>query len=215
MKELFYLLGYFYADAHLSKQGGVRLEIIESDSVVIEYCLNKTGISYSSGVRQRKNSKNKQKWFYLKSHKEIFNKIMNKKDSMKEAIKYIDQSFLPYFIRGFFDGDGCINKHNNKYYRLYFYSSFDNDWSILFSILDKLDICYTHQKIIRKNGKHKSSLLCISKNLDLIKFFNYVYPEKRYDFGLLRKFDKLNSIEVLINQNKRSKSSINTIKIFT
>mgnify|MGYP006921355935 CR=1 FL=1 len=200
-KELAYLLGYFYADGYLSgkKHKYPIIEIIRSDSENIIYCLEKIDSKFTVSYRFRKNSKNEQACIRLLSadeNIELFKDALADKVNMQSVSKIIDTDNLCYFLRGFFDGDGCIAISKNKRKgRMYFYGSFEQKWELVFDILKNLEIKYTFQQIVRKNGSHKSTHICISNKHGINLLYEYIYPNRTYDFGLLRKYEKLDSIK--------------------
>jgi hypothetical protein len=177
-KELAYLLGYFYADAHLKDDKYPVLEVMRSDGDNIIKYLDLLKIKYTIRYRFRKNSKKEQVTITVcqdSKYIKIFINTMKNKLSMNKIYNIIKNKDLNYFIRGFFDGDGCINISKNNSCRLYFYGTYEQDWSLIFSIFKNINIKYTYQKIIRKNGKHKSSYLCISNKYGINIFFEYLY----------------------------------------
>lgn len=206
-KKLAYVLGYFYADGYLTGRDNYlypKLEIVKSDGQNIIKCLDDLKIKYTTRYRFRKNSKNEQICISISSSDkaiELFRNVLSDKINMFNVLKYITDTNIPYFLRGFFDGDGCINISKNNHCRLYFYGSFDQNWEIVFSVLKKLDIKYTFQQIIRKNGKHKSTHIVVSNKYGINILYEYLYPNRKYDFGLLRKYEKLNTIKGLIKSN--------------
>lgn len=233
-KELAYLLGYFYADGHLwlktvekkynkgfSTYHKLTLEIVSADCEYIKYCLDKLNINFSIRTRMRKNSKNEQTCFTISTKNElfeIFKNILLDKTNMLQAFNYIPLDSHSYFLRGFFDGDGCINISKNNGCRLYFYGNYYQSWNPIFEILNFLNIKYVYQQISRKNGDHKSSHIFISNKQGINKFFEFIYPNRKFDFGLLRKYQKLETVQSLIKNNHIKHSSIQTapvIKIYS
>ena len=212
-KELAYLLGYFYADGYLSnkKHKYPILDIIKSDSMTILDCLNKLNMKYTVSYRFRKNSKNEQACIRISAKNsdiDLFRNILSDKIEMNNIKNYIAEEDYPYFLRGFFDGDGCINLLVRSV-RIYFYGSKNQNWLFLLNILDSLDIGYNYTINIRKGGKHQSSFICVSRKYDCVKLFEYLYPNFTYDFGLFRKYEKL-----LLGKNsiKRASRNIKAIK---
>jgi len=216
-ERLAYLLGYFYADGSLHKTTvrrkrtkdiktyySVSIEILSEDSYAIRNCLDLLKIVYTEKSRFRKNSSKEQTCFYIlnkNTNIDLFIEICKNKENTSEAISKIPEAYRSYFLRGFFDGDGCINiSKSSSGSRLYFYGSYNQEWLSLFQILKDLNIKYAYQKIERKNGKHKSSHIVISNKHGINIFFEYIYPNRLYDFGLLRKFDKLNSTNTRIDR---------------
>lgn len=213
-KELVYLLGYFYADGYLKKYNNEyiypTLEMVKSDSENILVCLKKLGIKYTTNCRFRKNSKNEQICIRISSddkNANLFKLVITDKINMSNILNHINKKDLCYFLRGFFDGDGCISIRKGNSNCLYFYGSFDQNWSLVFDILKNLNIKYTFQQIIRKNGEHKSTHICISNKCGINILYEYMYPNRKFDFGLFRKYEKLNSIKGLIKSNHIKKYS--------
>lgn len=207
-KKLAYVLGYFYADGYLKHTKGKwsypLLEIVKSDGENIITCLNDLKIKYTKNYRFRKNSKNEQvciRISTLDKNIELFKNILSDKVNMSNILNYIKATDLPYFLRGFFDGDGCISISKNGVCRLYFYGSFTQNWEAVFTILKKLNIKYTFQQIVRKSGKHKSTHIVISNRHGIDILYEYLYPNRVYTFGLLRKYKKLNTVKSLIKHH--------------
>lgn len=225
-KELAYLLGYFYADGYLNRRNGnvgyPTLEMIKSDSENIIYCLNKINSIYTISYRFRSNSKNEQACIRILAKDiniELFRNILSDKINMSNILLYINDKDLCYFLRGFFDGDGCISIRKGISNCLYFYGSFDQDWSLVFDILKNLNIKYTFQQIIRKSGKHKSTHICISNKCGINILYEYMYPDRKYNFGLFRKYEKLNSIQSLVKKSHikfyKEIQNAEAVKIYT
>jgi len=232
-KELAYLLGYFYADGCLSSKTiekkynkgfstyyKLTLEIVSTDCEYIKYCLNKLNINFSIRTRMRKNSIHEQTCFTISTKNklfEIFKNVLSDKTDMSKAFDCIQLDSYPYFLRGFFDGDGCIFNNSTRA-SLYMYGSYEQIWTPVTNILNILDIKYTYQQISRKNGNHKSSHIVISNKEGINKFFEFIYPDRIFDFGLYRKFEKLNKVNQMIKNIHTKHTSIQiapSVKIYT
>lgn len=231
-KELAYLLGYFYADGSLysktvekkynkgfSTYYKLTLEIVSTDCKYIEYCLDKLNINFSIRTRMRKNSKSEQTCFTISTKNElfeIFKNVLSDKTDMLQAFSYIPLDSHSYFLRGFFDGDGCIFNNSTRA-SLYMYGSYQQIWTPVTNILNVLDIKYVYQQISRKNGHHKSSHIVISNKQGINKFFEFIYPDRIFDFGLYRKFEKLDKVNGMIKNIHIKHTSIQTaatVKIY-
>jgi len=93
----------------------------------------------------------------------------------------IKSKFISHFIRGYFDGDGCIYFQKNNYPRLEFYSGCG-------SFLEEIN------KIIGQNGKirKRSTYVCFTLGFNGKKVYDimdYLYKDAKV--YLKRKFDKL------------------------
>jgi hypothetical protein len=245
-KGLCYLLGYLWADSCVESkinptkkdpqniQYRISLEILEVDGRCIEDLFKNTGLNWRIRTRARKNSKNIQMSFTLNNFKtcnqsmDLLNFLINsgyqnKSGSHYQVINKIPEEYRKYWFRGFFDGDGCMNvscitkgNHNSKAFRFYFYGPIEQKWDYVLDIFKSLDIQATYQTISRKSGKHLSSHIMISSRDEILKIFNYMYPDNIYDFGLKRKFDKLYECFEYIPKQKyfRKKENTETHKVY-
>lgn len=243
-KEICYVLGYLWADGYIHEVKrpikknpdnvyySIKMEIVKEDGDSILEVFKKTELDWKVTARKRKNSIRIQSCFSLSNFKTNKNSMdflnfllssgyKNKTASQYQVLNKIPQEFKKYWIRGFFDGDGCINIQNKKdlkRFRLYFYGPEEQDWVSVFELFKTLDIKYKYQTISRKNGKHKSSHIVCSFRTDIIKFFEYLYPDFEYDIGLYRKYEKLKECQAYIpqcNQKRKLSNNKNFSKIYT
>lgn len=108
----------------------------------------------------------------------------------------IDEKLMKHFIRGYFDGDGCVRTRTRKLasgqvveYPLCDFSSVDINFleELRQYMYDKLNICsyiYTEE-----SGCHR---LCIHKNEHTMTFLNYLYTDA--NIYLDRKYETYLSI---------------------
>jgi|LakMenEpi03Aug12_release.lakeMendotaPanAssembly.Ray.scaffolds.fasta_scaffold516147_1 hypothetical protein len=207
-KEFAYLLGYLFADGYLGKRkstlkdGSVKIyhqskiEIATEDSYAIEYCLKECDIKYTVSTRKRKNWKD-QTLFIISRDNVCINYIdfvLSNKLNMNYAISIFRKDLILYFIRGFFDGDGSIYVNEKHYIRQVVFSGpIDYNWTFLLNLFTELGINASEKNIIRKNN-NKYSHLRFTKSNSVISFFEFIYPDKIFDFGLYRKFEKLDKV---------------------
>jgi hypothetical protein len=96
-----------------------------------------------------------------------------------------------HFIRGFFDGDGCITISNSgsnyKQTSIYFSSTKNQNWYFLEKILRELDIDYYIRLL--KDDLGESSQLCIHDSKSIFKFCEYIYNYSE-NIRLERKYKK-------------------------
>jgi len=124
--------------------------------------------------------------------KDLIDLGCNRRKTYNMSFPKIDPIYYSHFIRGYFDGDGCIIKKNIGYY----FSITGNRQFLheLNSILEQ-DVNIDPCKISRKN---KSSELFgaiqYTKNSDLIKLRNYLYKNCN-NLYIERKYDKFFEIE--------------------
>jgi len=115
-----YLLGLICADGHISKN--VEITLQEKDKELLE-CI-KTRIGMTSDLIFKKgvggNRQNAYRLFICS--KEIVNQLNiigltnNKTEDLSiQVLDHVPNSLLRDFVRGFFDGDGCITETKNEY----------------------------------------------------------------------------------------------------
>jgi hypothetical protein len=117
--------------------------------------------------------------------------------SADKILKVIPNDKIFYFLRGFFDGDGSISSGRSN--SLSFTGSYNQDWLWLIDLLNNL-------KINNKKYKHQSSNGSLSRisvyNIEnCLKFFDYIYPDRVYNFGLKRKYDRFIEITKKLNED--------------
>ena len=102
--------------------------------------------------------------------------------------------YTSHFIRGIFDGDGCIttSTSGSKYKQtaIYFSSSSSQDWKYLSDILDILNIKHKIRKNIDKLGE--SSQLYINESESIYNLCEYMYRDSK-DTRLERKYNTYKS----------------------
>ena len=96
-----------------------------------------------------------------------------------------------HFIRGFFDGDGCITISNSgsnyKQTAIYFSSTKNQNWYFIEKVLKELDINYYIRLL--KDDLGESSQLCIYDSKSIFKFCEYIYSNSE-NIRLERKYKK-------------------------
>lgn len=200
-----YFLGLFFADGNISTnhyRHSICLTLIKEDAVNIYNKILLTG-KWNINHRQRKNTidKNTGKIVKRKPSSVIYtsNKYLtsfllkhnfgpHNYNSACSILEIIPENIHSYFLLGLIDGDGCfyINKNNNSY-QFSIAGHYDQDWTFVEKIFNKLNIRY---KIIRRLHKRsKSSIIRITNRDGIKKLGEYIYNNLSY-LGLQRKKDK-------------------------
>lgn len=121
-----YVLGFIYADGCNTRKG-LHIGIQEEDKEILEFI--KSELNISNDLRYIKPYKEHWKPKWELSIKSIeFSEILTKvgcppaKSSIINFPNFIPDNLLNHFIRGYFDGDGCISICSKGYFRLSFIS---------------------------------------------------------------------------------------------
>ena len=202
-EERAYILGFIYADGTVSKNT-FSLRLQEQDKEILDKihdCLEMEQelkfISYPSNIR-----KNQYCLSITNEHfiQELKNKgVVPNKTFKIEFPKWLDKKLYPHFIRGYFDGDGCVwfNHHKGE-----------KKVQSMFGIVATEDFCLEIQKIllencqanlhIRKRFKDKPESYVIRQaecggNKQVKRILDYLYKDSH--IYLKRKYEKY--LEVL------------------
>ena len=179
--EKAYILGFIAADGNVNKpkneNSSMRLtiEINEDDIEVLEkFNINNT-IS--------RNKKKKSVYMCVCSdnvcNKLISYGIVQRKSLILKFTPNLREDLVSHYIRGYFDGDGCISINNEKYNRITMIGTFD----FLTELANKINIPVYINPI--KNVFE----LRIDKQEFVKKFYDYIYYNHN-GYYLQRKYDK-------------------------
>lgn len=196
-EEKAYWLGFIYADGYISHSNNYGKEFgIELQSRDINH-LKKFNKSINGNIEVKKFKKkcnlNNKTYnmcsirIYKKRFVENLEKLgITENKTFNIEFPNIDKNLIRHFIRGYFDGDGCVTV-SNKYIRYDFTSG-----NILF--LEKLrDILYENNiKSYICKEKENTYRLRIGGMLNCDIFYNYLYKDS--NIYLDRKFNKKNNI---------------------
>lgn len=212
-EEKAYFLGLLYADGcNQPQRNTVTIQLQESDKDILEKF--KLEINCNKPLKfYNRNIKNP-KWkndFKLEINSSIFSKrleslgcIKNKSLILKfPSIEQVAENFQKDFIRGYFDGDGCVGIYQNK-------SKIGKHGykNITCNITSSLWVCEEIKKILTKNGvntsivKHPNGkatrVLVLGGNKNAIKFLNWLYEDSK--IYLKRKYDKYIEIKKYLKE---------------
>jgi hypothetical protein len=199
-----YFLGWMFTDGNLykkAKKNTISLCITESDKYILDY-FNCKIFNCTKPLNYRKerlkkgtNYLCKPLWRFQIDSKMLIKTfenlgIVENKSLIIQFPKYIELDLMKHFIRGVFEGDGCISVNRiepNR--RICFFSASQNFIKDLQTFLkDQLQI---DSKIaIKQNPKNNLYILSFFKKADILKFKNYIY--KDCEMYLKRKYEKFN-----------------------
>ncbi len=117
-------------------------------------------------------------------------------ESACKILSKIPTELHKYWFRGVSDGDGCFYvNEKNRQCQFSITSEYEQKWNYFESLLNKLNIKYGIQRLIRKKKNKKKptkhSSLRITSKIGVVGFGNYIYNGYTEDgIGLKRKYDK-------------------------
>lgn len=195
-----YFLGLIYADGCVYPlKNSLAIKLTEEDSYILKKLkeeVNSTkplykiksqiikGTDYigKAQIKLELNSK-----ILLENLKELG--IVENKSLILKFPENIPEEFMKDFIRGYFDGDGCIYNSQNRI-MLNFVGSEDFCKGLCSWLQENLDITITPKKDKRGNSWY----LYILRIKDVIKFCEFIYQDENC-LKLVRKFIKFKNYE--------------------
>jgi len=204
-----YFLGYLMADGYNSEARGViEISCAEKDEAFLEI-LNQT-IGSSKPLRFVRNKKATSYRISFCS-RNISDKLVKLGCVQAKTFKlkfpsYLNDEMHRHFIRGYFDGDGCVSytfaKRDNF---------FGNSFLSVATITSTETFCLYIKEYIKEKLNINSTMLCrhpkhknnnrtlqISGNRQVIKFLEWIYLDA--DLFLKRKREKIDIIQFIIKE---------------
>jgi intein/homing endonuclease len=182
-EEKAYILGFIYADGCVSKKGyELIIKLNNKDKIILEKIKNL--LESDHPIKEIK--KYNQSEFRIGS-KKICNDLLNHGVTSAKTFKIefpkISKSLKWHFIRGFFDGDGCISKIKNRNsHNITIFTASKNFMEKLVENLNEIEILSF--VYVRNNG----FAISFNKNEDILKFKEVIY--KNSNIYLERKKSK-------------------------
>lgn len=189
-EDMAYVLGFFAADGCLTKNAkrqNYYVEFVSTDLEIIQKI--KASMSADQMITERKHTNKKWKKAYRiqVGSKKIFEDLLNlgftPKKSNSMRIPNIPENYFHDFLRGYFDGDGCISSATYKRKNRLSLSKFI---SIRFTSGSKAFLKELKEEINRLLESNKGCLCDKQKRgyelsfstLDTIRIIKYMYQEK-------------------------------------
>lgn len=196
--KISYALGFLWADGYITKgSNNIGLFLKSDDFNEIKNIIKELIPYQKTTIRYTESNKHKEQTGFNFSDKKIANFLTENdyryksKVSADKVISLILKNNVAYFLRGFFDGDGTVcNKKGS--HSISFTGSINQSWKWMITIFEELDIKYNLYKY--ESNKGSFSRITIYNIKNCVKLFDFIYPNKKYNFGLKRKYDSLNEI---------------------
>ncbi len=184
--EMAYVLGFIYADGNLGNQLD-NFSISQREPEIL-YKIKDLMSSEHKVVR-----KTSQELYTLTiGNKTMINDLISlgltPNKSLDVKFPVLDPGLYGHFIRGYFDGDGCIYSFN-KFWRITFISGSRHIIDSLEEYLNKYAGVTKRTIYAFSNGR--AYQLIYARRLDLVKIFNFLYDDLslRSELFLHRKYE--------------------------
>lgn len=209
--EMAYVLGFFAADGGMFINSGNSryVQFVSTDKMILIKVKKIMGSSHKIGVKKKQSANYRWKKCYLIQigSKEMYNDLLGLGFTPKKdlTLKFPDvpTEYLNHFVRGYFDGDGCIvagtyarkNRNNTKFFliRATFTSGsrlFLEELSQRLKAYMNITFGYLHEK---RGGAYELAY----STRPTIKLFDYMYKGVDKSRYLERKYNKfLKAIKV-------------------
>jgi len=192
-----YTLGFIYADGAIYKSSrGNYLAITSIDKDVLNMIKGWMDSKHNIYKTTFKDKNRKTKYLLRIGNKEMFYSLLNigvsPNKSLTMVVPNIPKKFLPDFVRGYFDGDGCVYLERAKGLKK---NKIVKRLSIIFTsgsreFLKKLLIVLQREAKIKQTkiyNSHRSYQIRLSTQ-DALKVFGYMYSGAQKEYFLERKF---------------------------
>lgn len=206
-KDKAYFLGLMYADGCIYKNSLI-IELAEEDKEIIYKFKEYLGYTGNCVFVDLSMKKIKNKFGIRVYNKTLYNDLINLGCFPKKSLilkfpteEQVPKEFHSHFIRGYFDGDGCIiyNKTSNG-----FGLSFKGTKEFLFELCTILN-SINGSKVTPfkcKNTINNTYNLGYSGFNSVIKLLNFLYKESNDSIRMRRKYDNSFNILKLIEDNR-------------
>jgi hypothetical protein len=197
--DIAYILGLIWSDGNVSfannnsKTPIIKHTCVKYDSLNSDLIFEKLNWRRFESENMKSLGKNTMIANWVSS-RELGNYLISNNYRDKDLGTYIFENFnnlLSHFLRGFFDGDGCITISNSglkyKQIAIYFSSTHTQDWTFITKILDSLSIKYKTRINTDKLGK--SSQIYINDSKSIYNLCEFIYKDSD-GIRLERKYDK-------------------------
>lgn len=193
-KDKAYFLGLLYADGSMNKKyNELRLALQKKDVEILEVFNNYLETNKPLRLIKKRNLKHSDMYSINIENKILCEdaKKLGLVNNKTNLLEFPDKTILPeklisHFVRGFFDGDGCVTvkkrilKNNNSYSE-----------TLFFSFTATYQMCESLQKIFNKNinlninkihKRHKNRKantyhIVYGGNKQALKFYNWLYKD--------------------------------------
>jgi hypothetical protein len=201
-EEKAYFLGLLFSDGCLRpiiNSGRISLKLADPDIYMVEK-LN-TLLCPENKINYKDSYTDLRGWNVKRSAefscsskqltKDLYNLGMLYQKYNGRILPKLSDILMPHFIRGIFDGDGCIAIKQNKIFKTLSIGIYFPDLNFLSELQSYLKL-QSINSYIQKNKTCYTLSFIKDKNVDKFNFLNYIY--KNSSIYLNRKFDKYKTL---------------------
>lgn len=189
--DMAYLLGFVFSDGYLSHRHGylMAIELAIKDIEILTQMASRFGVVPISIIERHTGNSAGKKYCKISLYsKQVYNDLIKlgvtERKSLTAKLPYVPEEYISSFIRGYFDGDGCISIFRGGK-DCFICTSYSFGYSLIL--------------LLKKNGiemikPRRSSILKVrlsTKKENLTRFFNFMYGDcDESSLYLKRKYEK-------------------------
>lgn len=213
-EEKSYWLGFLYADGNVrmykNRSGILTLKLAGLDKNHIKKFNKCIDSDYKIKDNKYKNY-SILSIYNTKMVKDLYKLGCVNNKTQKIRLPKLDLELMRHFIRGYFDGDGCISKIKNG---INCYSiSITSNINFILDLKKYIDSIFSCDLNFYESKNKKYSTLLISDKKNRYNFYNYIYNNS--SIYLKRKKDIFNDMIVIKDVNRKGKTNIKIHKIIS
>ena len=191
-----YFLGLLFADGTMDdRNSNISIGLKEEDGYILERFIKYsefTGKTFTY-LSNNKNHSNRtvlniyNKNFYLNA---FVHGLVPRKSLILRFPQHFSFEYYSHFIRGYFDGDGCIHQNRAGKLRLSFIGTYEFLSVLLDVFMNSLNVGFV--KVGKKSKTDSNNyVIQFAVQSDIESIFDFMYQDKT-DLFLKRKFNKFN-----------------------
>jgi len=195
IKEKAYFLGLIYADGYVSNGSEFGISLIYSDRGILNQLNLELGGVHIVKERKRNTSFNGYDYITHSADFRVYSKpicdglLKNgiaERKTISNIHPLVDGEHFRHFLRGYFDGDGCVYKHSKQGYNMVHFTCGSKTYLTYLNnmIIKNIDI---EGKIYKE--KDKKYRLMYYRKVDAEKLLEYMYQNSK-GLRLERKYEK-------------------------
>ena len=204
-KELAYIIGFIIADAGI-EDDKVRLNVAIKDAEVIKFIASVLNCNYQVSTITNKETKKFPNISINRTLKGL-SKFIGGNKKTERNLPILKKELEVYFVRGFFDADGCITwGHRKDRNRIWHKVQFSSQLNLLIP-LQKILYKQNISTVIRPVKNENCYVIEFANKRDILKFYDYLYADKEF-IPLKRKFDNFNALRLELGEFGKTDNNV-------